>query len=152
MRGPEWMLLVLLILGLAGRSGVLVAAAALLLFLHALHLHPLTSILETRALELGLIFLMVSVLTPFVRGEVYARDLLRTLVSVPGLLTVLAAVLATRLNLGGLEILQRDPSLMLGIVVGSVAGVILARGLPVGPLMAAGLAWVFISLWRRLCG
>lgn len=152
MGGPELLLLVILILGLAGKSGVLVAAASVLLLLHSLHLNRLVGAIETRALELGLIFLMVSVLAPFARGEIHARELVRTLLSAPGILTVLAAVLATRLNLGGLEILKREPSLMLGIVVGSIAGVILARGIPVGPLMAAGLAWVFINLWRRIFG
>lgn len=150
--GPELVLLVILVLGLAGRSGVLVGAAALLLLLHALRLTRLVGVIEGRALELGLVFLMVSVLSPFARGEVGARQLVQTIVSVPGALAVLAAVLATRLNLGGLELLEREPSLMVGIVVGSILGVVFAKGIPVGPLMAAGLAWVFICLWQRLFG
>ena len=152
MNGPELVLLAILISGLAGKSGVLVAAAAILLLLHSLHLARMVGVIETRALEIGLVFLMVSVLAPFARGEVSARDLVHTLFSIPGVLTVIAAVMATRLNFGGLQLLQNDPSLMLGIVVGSIAGVILAHGIPVGPLMAAGLAWVFIALWQRFFG
>lgn len=104
--------------------------------------------LERRGLELGLVLLMISVLVPFAAGRVSPRDLLEASVTIPGIVTILSGAIATHLNGQGLELLQGAPSLMIGLVVGSIIGVVLFGGIPVGPLMAGGIAALILNILK----
>lgn len=143
-------LLMLMMLGILGRSNVIAAAAAILLLLQFTNLQRLYPLLERRALEAGLIFLVVSVLAPFAAGRVAPRDMLQSFVSVPGLIAIASGIIATHMNCQGLELLQRFPQMMIGMVIGSIIGVAFFGGIPVGPLMAGGIAALLVQLMALL--
>ncbi|AKX95502.1 DUF441 domain-containing protein [Neomoorella thermoacetica] len=144
-------LILLMLLGILGRSNVIAAAAAFLLLLQFTSLQRFYPILERRALEAGLIFLVVSVLVPFASGRVAPRDMLQSFVSLPGLIAIASGIIATHMNCQGLELLQRFPQMMIGMVIGSIIGVAFFGGIPVGPLMAGGIAALLVHLmaWLR---
>lgn len=106
---------------------------------------------RTPGLEAGLIFLVVSVLVPFASGRVAPRDMLQSFVSLPGLIAIASGIIATHMNCQGLELLQRFPQMMIGMVIGSIIGVAFFGGIPVGPLMAGGIAALLVHLmaWLR---
>lgn len=139
-------LILLMLLGVLGRSNVIAAAAAVLLLLQFTSLQRFYPVLERRALEAGLIFLVVSVLVPFASGRVAPGDILRSFISVPGLIAIASGIIATLLNCQGLELLQRFPQMMIGMVIGSIMGVAFFGGIPVGPLMAGGIAALLVQL------
>ncbi|AKX92949.1 hypothetical protein MOTHE_c01260 [Moorella thermoacetica] len=144
-------LILLMLLGILGRSNVIAAAAAFLLLLQFTSLQRFYPILERRALEAGLIFLVVSILVPFASGRVAPRDMLQSFVSLPGLIAIASGIIATHMNCQGLELLQRFPQMMIGMVIGSIIGVAFFGGIPVGPLMAGGIAALLVHLmaWLR---
>ena len=74
------------------------------------------------------------------------KEVFRSFVSVSGLIAIISGALATHLNGHGLELLQREPYLMIGLVIGSIVGVIFFGGIPVGPLMAGGIAAILLSI------
>jgi len=150
MSAATLILLILMLLGILGRSNVIAAAAAILLLLQFTNLQKLYPLLERRALEAGLIFLVVSVLTPFASGRVAPRDMLQSFVSVPGLIAIASGIIATNMNCQGLELLQRFPQMMIGMVIGSIIGVAFFGGIPVGPLMAGGIAALLVQLMALL--
>ena len=43
--------------------------------------------------------------------------------------------------------LRFDPQLIVGMVVGSILGIVFLRGIPVGPLMAAGITVILYKLF-----
>ena len=139
-------LLVILILGIWGKSDVIVAAAAILILLQVVGVQRLFYILEGKGLEIGLTFLMLSVLVPFATGKVGSGEMLSTFISVPGLIMIISGMIATHLNGHGLTMLQQQPSLIVGLVIGSIIGVIFFGGIPVGPLMAGGIAALFLNI------
>ncbi|MCL6593318.1 MAG: DUF441 domain-containing protein [Alicyclobacillus sp.] len=145
---PEILLILLITVGVVGRAALISVAASLLLTLRMLHLDRFFPLLERRSLELGLLFLMISILVPLASGRVDAREMLRTVISPLGLLTVCAGIFATVINSEGLELLQEFPTLLISVVVGSVIGIALFGGIPIGPLMATALAALFYNLWR----
>jgi uncharacterized membrane protein (DUF441 family) len=51
------------------------------------------------------------------------------------------------MNGQGLNMLKLDPELMVGLVVGGIIGIVFFKGVPVGPLMAAGIAALFIKIF-----
>ncbi|MCL6547610.1 MAG: DUF441 domain-containing protein [Alicyclobacillus sp.] len=143
---PEILLIVLIIVGVVGRVHIVSIASSLLLVLRMLRLERFFPMLERRSLELGLLFLMISILVPLASGKVSGREMMSTIFSVAGIATVAGGIAATILNAKGLELLQAFPSLLISVVLGSVIGIVVFRGVPIGPLMATSLAAFFLMI------
>jgi len=140
-------LVALIIIGLVGRSPIISTAACVLLIVKLVHLERFLPSIERRGLELGLLFLTFSVLVPFASERIQPKDVMNALTSWPGLLALTGGALATYVNGKGLEMLKFDPQLIVGLVVGSIIGIVFFRGIPVGPLMAAGLTALLFKLF-----
>ncbi len=139
-------LLVLLLLGIWARSNLVAAAAAILLVIRFARLSFLFPVLERRGVELGLLFLTLAMLVPFALGKVTLRDISKGLLTVPGMLAVLGGALATHLNGRGLHLLADNSYLMISLIVGSILGIVVWGGIPVGPLMAAGVTYLMLQV------
>ncbi|WP_227763091.1 DUF441 domain-containing protein [Zhaonella formicivorans] len=146
MQNSTILMLLILVLGIWGRSNIIAAAAGILLVLQFINLHTFLPILERRGLEIGLVFLVIAVLVPFASGRVSIGEIIKSFLTLPGVIAIISGALATILNGHGLSLLQREPYLMIGLVVGSIIGVITFGGIPVGPLMAGGIAALLLQL------
>lgn len=144
----EMFLVVLMFIGLIGNSHIITTAASVLLLLKLVSLDRFFSAVERRGLELGLLFLTIAVLTPFAKNEIHLQDIFSLFQHVYGVLALLGGAIATYLNRKGLELLQQHPELIIGIVFGSIGGIIFLNGVPVGPLMAAGIAFLLVGSMR----
>lgn len=142
----EIMLVLLILTGVLGRSPIIATAASFLLMMKLIHLQRFFPTFERRGLELGLLFLTIAVLAPFASGKVTWEDIQKVFFSVPGAMAILGGAIATRLNGKGLDLLKDDPYLMVGLVVGSVLGILFLRGVPTGPLMGAALTMLFLKI------
>lgn len=89
---------------------------------------------------------MLAVLVPLADDRVSWPQLRQGLLSAGGLAALVGGLVATRLNLSGLRLLQEQPSIMVALVVGCILGVVWLGGIPVGPLMAAGLAALLLGI------
>ena len=144
----EVMLVILIIVGLIGRSPIIATAASILLVLKLTSLERFFPSLERRGLELGLLFLTLSVLVPFASEKVSWRDVIPLFTTLMGILALAGGALATYMNGKGLDMLRSDPQLILGLVIGSIIGIVFLRGIPVGPLMAAGITALLLKIWE----
>jgi uncharacterized membrane protein (DUF441 family) len=142
------MLVALLLIGIIARSNLIAIAACLLLIVKFTNIHFLFPLLERRGLELGLLFLILSILVPLANGHVSEQDIMYNLTSLPGILAVAGGAIATHLNTEGLRLMQVDPEVVFGIVLGSILGIVFLNGVPVGPLMAAGATALFLKVLR----
>ncbi|AZN40615.1 DUF441 domain-containing protein [Paenibacillus albus] len=146
----EVVLVVLIIVGLIGRSPIISTAACVLLIVKLIHLQRFLPTIERRGLELGLLFLTFSVLVPFASERITTKDMLSVVTSWPGILALTGGAIATYVNGKGLEMLRLDPQLIVGLVVGSIFGIVFLRGIPVGPLMAAGITAILFKLFSLI--
>jgi uncharacterized membrane protein (DUF441 family) len=144
---PDLFLILLIIVGVIGRSPIISTAASLLLILKLTHLERYFPTVERRGLELGLLFLTIAVLVPFATGRVSTKELASMFTSLPGILAIVGGMLATYMNGKGLDLLKMDPQLIIGLVIGSIVGIVMLRGIPVGPLMAAGITAFLLKLF-----
>lgn len=142
----EITLVILIIVGIVGRSSILATAASVLLILKLTHFQRFFPMLERRGLEIGLLFLMISVLVPLVNGKIQFKDILGSFFTLAGIMAIVGGILATYLNGQGLDMLKQEPSLMMGLVIGSILGIVFLHGIPVGPLMAAAIAALLYRL------
>jgi len=144
----EILLLVLIIVGMIGRSHIITTAACILLVVKLIHLERYLPAIERRGLELGLLFLTMAVLVPFASGKITFKDVTSVLTTWPGALALAGGAAATYLNGKGLELLKLDPQMIVGLVIGSIFGILFLRGIPVGPLMAAGITVIFMKVFQ----
>lgn len=142
----EVILVVLIIVGLIGRSPIIATAACILLIVKLIHLERYLPAIERRGLEIGLLCLTFSVLVPFASGRITTKEIAGALTSWPGWIALAGGAIATYVNGKGLEMLKFDPQLIVGLVIGSILGIVFFRGIPVGPLMAAGITAILYKL------
>jgi uncharacterized membrane protein (DUF441 family) len=148
----EIVLVGLIIIGLIGRSPIISTAACVLLVVKLVHLERYLPVIERRGLELGLLFLTFSVLVPFAAGRIQMKEITAALTSWPGWLALIGGAAATYVNGKGLEMLRIDPQLIVGLVIGSIIGIVFLRGIPVGPLMAAGITALLYKVFTFIAG
>ncbi|TVY04656.1 DUF441 domain-containing protein [Cohnella terricola] len=148
----ELVLVALIIIGLVGRSSIITTAACILLVIKLTHLDRYLPTIERRGIELGLLFLTLAVLVPFASGRIQPKDMIDAFGGWVGWVALAGGAIGAYLNSKGLETLKMDPQLIVGIVVGSIAGVVLLRGIPVGPLMAAGITAMILKIVQLFIG
>jgi uncharacterized membrane protein (DUF441 family) len=141
-------LLVILIMGLIFNNNLVAASAGSLLVLKIVKMQFVLSLLERRAIDIGLLFLLVAVLAPFALDKVGVKDIWRTFQSLQGIVAIIGGIAAAYLCGQGLVLLQVNPEVVVGLVIGTVAGVSLLKGIPVGPLAAAGVTAILFNLLR----
>jgi uncharacterized membrane protein (DUF441 family) len=148
----EAMLVILIVIGLIGRSPIIATAASMLLVIKLTALDRYLPTVERRGLELGLLFLTISVLVPFANEKVTWKDITPLFTTIVGLLALAGGAIATYMNGKGLDMLRAEPHLIVGLVIGSIIGIVFLRGIPVGPLMAAGITAFLLKLFDWLEG
>ncbi|MCL6477297.1 MAG: DUF441 domain-containing protein [Peptococcaceae bacterium] len=143
------MLVALLLIGIVARSNLIAIAACVLLILRFSNLYLVFPLIERRGLEVGLLFLLLSILVPIAQGVVTEKDLFYNITSLPGILAVIGGAMATHMNAEGLKLLGLKPETIFSMVIGSILGIVFFHGVPVGPLMAAGIAALYLEILYR---
>jgi uncharacterized membrane protein (DUF441 family) len=146
----EVLLVIFILIGLIGRSPIITTAACILLIVKLISLGRYLPMMERRGLELGLLLLTIGVLVPFASEKITIRDILAVLTTPAGILALFGGAIAAYMNGKGLALLKIDPQLVVGLVIGSIFGIIFFRGVPVGPLMAAGITAILYKLFTVL--
>lgn len=137
-------LVALVAAGLLGGNDLVATSAAALLIFATLGPVSVLDFLEEYTLSLGILLLLISLLLPFARGQLGLSQVAAQLVSLPGLVAFGVGAVSTWLAAQGVSLLKQRPETMLGMVMGSVIGVLWLNGIPAGPLVAAGLAAVLL--------
>ncbi len=149
--GNPLLLVMILVLGFFAQSRVIVLASFTLLLLNELNVDSFFSFLSNRGIEVGLVFLLLAILSSLILTPLDLEQLNSVLISRRGIIAVFAGVLASRFNGWGLSLLDSSPQLIIGIIVGSLIGIVFFDGIPVGPLMAAGIAALCLRLLDIVC-
>ncbi|MFW6022726.1 MAG: DUF441 domain-containing protein [Halanaerobiaceae bacterium] len=148
----SFLLYLIIVLGFLARSRVIVLAGFSLLLIKELGLTGLSEFLSDRGIEIGLIFLLMAILAPMILTPMNLEELKNAICSWKGIVAMVAGLVATQFNGMGLQLLEDCPQIIIGIIVGSLIGIVLFGGIPVGPLMAAGIAAVIVQLISLVFG
>ncbi|MGK8252653.1 DUF441 domain-containing protein [Moraxella lacunata] len=137
-------LFILLGLGVFSQNNTIIIAAALLIIVKVSPLNAqLMPVVEKYGLSLGILILTIGVLAPIASGKISGEVILKSFVSAKSLLAIAVGVLVAYLGGRGVKLMTDEPSVIAGLLIGTVAGVALLRGVPVGPLIAAGILSLF---------
>lgn len=139
-------LIIIIFLGFLAQSRIVVLAGFALLLLKELEIVVSLTFLSKKGIEIGLIFLLLAILAPLIIKPIEISEIKNTFSTWQGIIAIMAGLLATKFNGMGLNLLEDTPQLIIGIIIGSLLGIVLLGGIPVGPLMAAGIAAVIVRL------
>jgi uncharacterized membrane protein (DUF441 family) len=142
-------MLLILNLGVLSRNNSLALAAAVVLGLKLLDLKEVLLYLDKNAIRLGIIILTIGILAPFVTGKITLRDIQAVLTSPIAIVAMFAGALTVILSGRGLGLINTEPSIVVGIVLSSVIGVAFFKGVPIGPMTAAGIVAVVMSFIKH---
>ncbi|MEM6159370.1 DUF441 domain-containing protein [Erwinia sp. P6884] len=135
---------------LAGLSyfshNITVALALLVLIL--VKVTPLNAFfpwIEKQGVTVGIIILTVGVMAPIASGALPTSTLMHAFMSWKSLLAIAVGIFVSWVGGRGVTLMSGQPTIVGGLLIGTLIGVSLFRGVPVGPLIAAGLVSLFIG-------
>lgn len=142
-------LLIIFVVAVLTRNNLLGAAAAIVFFLDLMRLNRFFPMIQTRGLEAGLLFLTIALLVPFADGQISIKNILSSLFSPLGVLSIVGGIVGAYLNSQGLDLVAVEPTIMPGILIGVMLSVFFFGGVSVGPIMAAGITALLVKLFMR---
>ena len=131
-------LVVLIFLGVVGNNSSITIAATVLLLMQQTFLAKYLPYMEKYGLNLGIIILTVGVLAPIISGKIQLPGFV-ALLNWKMLLAIAIGVLVAWFGGRGVGLLGTQPVLITGLLIGTIIGVSFFGGIPVGPLIAAGI-------------
>lgn len=132
-------------LGLISHNTTVAISILVLIIVRVTPLNTFFPWIEKQGLTIGIIILTIGVMAPIASGTLPASTLLHSFVNWKSLVAIAVGVFVSWLGGRGVTLMSSQPSLVAGLLVGTVLGVALFRGVPVGPLIAAGLVSLFIG-------
>ncbi|MHA3054724.1 DUF441 domain-containing protein [Acinetobacter sp. ANC 4633] len=138
-------LIVLLACGVLSHNTSITIASAVLIAVRISPLEQYFPFLQTHALSLGITILTIGVLTPIASGKIPGEMILKSFMSYKSILAIVIGLVVAWLGGRGVKLMSNQPDVVAGLLIGTVAGVALLRGVPVGPLIAAGMLSLLIN-------
>lgn len=138
-------LIVLLACGILSHNSSITIASAVLIVVRISPLDQYFPFLQTHALNIGITILTIGVLTPIASGKIQGEMILKSFMSYKSILAIVIGLLVAWLGGRGVKLMSNQPDVVAGLLIGTVAGVAVLRGVPVGPLIAAGLLSLLIG-------
>ena len=141
-------LIILLVLAGLGIISHNMTVTLAMLFLLVVRITPLNNFfpwVEKYGLTIGILILTIGVMAPIASGKISANDVLGSFLNRKSLLAIVIGVLVSWLGSRGVALMGSQPSTVAGLLVGTVIGVALFRGVPVGPLIAAGILSLLVG-------
>ena len=141
-------LLVLLACGVFSHNTAITIAAGVLIVFRITPLSEFFPFLQQHGLNIGIIILTIGVLTPNASGKIPGDAILKSFLSWKSLLAIIIGLAVAWLGGRGVKLMSNQPDVVAGLLIGTVAGVAVLRGVSVGPLIAAGMLSLLIGIDR----
>ncbi|TRZ37314.1 DUF441 domain-containing protein [Niallia circulans] len=127
---------------IAKNTSLLIAVGALLL-LKVIGLDAKSfSFIQSKGINWGVTIITIAVLAPIATGEIGFRDLSAAFKSPFAWIALLSGIAVALLAKGGVNLLSSDPQITTALVLGTILAVSLFKGVAVGPLIGAGIAYM----------
>ncbi|MEK3878106.1 DUF441 domain-containing protein [Paenibacillus sp. FSL H8-0122] len=139
------LLLGLAALGVVSSNSPITIAMVVLLLIRVLGLQQAFPWLEKYGLTVGIIILTIGVMTPLASGKISLQTVGQSFLHWKSLAAIGVGVLVAYLGGRGAVLMGSQPTIVAGLLIGTVLGVALFKGVPVGPLIAAGILSLLIG-------
>ncbi|PEY35724.1 DUF441 family protein [Bacillus cereus] len=136
---PFLLLGIIVTLALLVKDYVLAGAACLLGVLLAVGQKTLLHLIQQYSFTIGIFFLMLFLLVPITSGKITSENVIKLIASPIGLGSILAGFTVSYIGGKGVGVLPMNPTILLGVLIGTLIAVLFIKGLPAGLIIAAGI-------------
>jgi len=141
-------LLLLLVISLIAKNSSLMIAIAVLLLLKAGGMDAKSfSFIQSKGINWGVTIITIAVLAPIASGEIGFRDLSGAFKTPFAWIALISGILVALLAKGGVKLLADDPQITTALVIGTILSVSIFKGVAVGPLIGAGIAYTAMKIF-----
>lgn len=146
----SWLFLgLILLVALIGKNLSLLIATVIVM---ALKLFPFASkwlpVIEAKGINWGVTVISVAILVPIATGRIGFNDLIKTFKTPSGWIAVVAGIAVAILSKYGVDQLITVPQVTVALVLGTIIGVVVFKGVAAGPVIASGMTYLVISLFN----
>ncbi|EWG10506.1 DUF441 domain-containing protein [Cytobacillus firmus] len=142
-------LFLLLGIGVIAKNQSLIIAVFVLIILKAAGLDSKAfSFLQSKGINWGVTIITIAVLAPIASGEIGFRDLGGAFKSPYAWVALVSGIAVALLAKGGIVLLAEDPHITTALVLGTILAVSLFKGIAVGPLIGAGIAYMAMKVFE----
>lgn len=150
---PLLFLTVLLVLGFISKNSSLITAVMVLyIFAIADPESKLLGIIEDKGINWGVTVITIAVLAPIASGRIGFNDLYQITQSASAWIALFSGLLVALIAKNGLVLLANEPEITTALVMGTIMAVVFLRGVAVGPLIGAGIAYFLLVLYNWIKG
>ncbi|PFU79007.1 DUF441 family protein [Bacillus cereus] len=136
---PFLLLGIIVTLALLVKDYVLAGAACLLGVLLAVGQKTLLHLIQQYSFTIGIFFLMLFLLVPITSGKITSENVIKLITSPIGLGSILAGFTVSYIGGKGVGVLPMNPTILVGVLIGTLIAVLFTKGLPAGLIIAAGI-------------
>jgi uncharacterized membrane protein (DUF441 family) len=141
-------LLLLLVIGFIAKNSSLLVAIAVLLTLKVGGLDTKAfSFIQSKGINWGVTIITIAVLAPIASGEIGFKDLTSSFKSSYAWIALISGMMVAMLAKGGVKLLADDPQITTALVLGTILSVSIFKGVAVGPLIGAGIAYTAMKIY-----
>ena len=149
MLGPMLFLFTLLAIALLAKNQSLIIAVLVLLIMKIAGFEGKTfSLIQSKGINWGVTVITIAVLAPIASGDIGFKDLSGAFKSPYAWIALVSGMLVALLAKGGVTLLAEDPHITTALVLGTILAVSLFKGVAVGPLIGAGIAYAAMKLFE----
>ncbi|MDO9947667.1 DUF441 family protein [Glaesserella parasuis] len=138
------LLVALILLGIFSQNSAVTISAAVLLIMQQTLLSKYVPYLDQYGIKIGIIILTIGVLAPLVSGRIALPELVQP-INWKMIVAIIAGIVVAWLGGRGVTLMGNQPVLVTGLLIGTIIGVAFLKGVPVGPLIAAGILSLIIG-------
>lgn len=143
---PSLFLYLLLIIALVAKNSSLLFATGVLIVMKLLGLDEKAfSYIQTKGINWGVTIITIAVLIPIATGEIGFKDLSSAFKSPFAWVALISGIAVALLAKGGVILLAENPQITTALVIGTILAVSVFKGVAVGPLIGAGIAYVVMK-------
>lgn len=141
-------LLLILAIGFIAKNNSLMFAVAFLLILKLIGVDSkVFSFIQTKGINWGVTVITIAVLAPIASGEIGFKELTAAFKSPFAWIALISGMAVALLAKGGVSLLAKDPHITTALVFGTILAVSLFKGVAVGPLIGAGIAYTAMRMF-----
>lgn len=144
---PMLFLIVLLVIGIVAKNQSLMIAVVVLLGLKVTGLDSKTfPYLQSKGISWGVTIITIAVLVPIATGDIGFKQLTEALKSSYAWIALGSGIFVALVAKNGLTLLADDPHITAALVFGTIIAVAFFKGVAVGPLIGAGIAYLAMRI------
>lgn len=102
--------------------------------------------IQGQGINWGVTIITIAVLVPIATGEIGFKQLFDSLKSPYAWIALVSGVVVALIAKNGLTLLSSEPHITAALVIGTILAVAVFKGVAVGPLIGAGIAYFAIKL------